>query len=378
MRCAAWKPILLAVTFAVLMALPATPTLAQGKKGGGTTPPPTSIRYSLELITPLGAGDLVVAGLNGHGDVVGRSDSRAYLSTVVDGTRITVDLNDLISAEDKLVWRNLNYAFAINDAGQIVGQGHHWNEPSPRGFRLTPAYVDETGSHAAVLEDLGLSIVPKGINGWGDVTGDYASPDGNRAFVLSDSGFQDLGVLYPEHNFSRGMAINAFGQVSGFSAINPGPHTAILFTPGIGMQDLGVIKPERNGTRLSLAYGLNDAGDVVGLASAGGMNTRHAFRWRAGVMQDLGTLGGTHSSAWSINNAGYIVGRAQVKDGSDRAFVFHDNFGMTNLEPLIVDLPAEFQGRLPTDSLKINDAGQISGTCSTDAGLRGYILTPLP
>lgn len=367
MKCAAWKPLLLAVICAALLTLAASPTSAQGKKG--PPPPPTNIRYSMELISGFGTAGVEVGGMNNHGDVVGRSDSRAFLSTVVGGTRITVDLNELITAEDKALWRDLNIAYGINDAGQIVGNGHQWGDQTPRGFRFTPGYTDAGGDHPAVVDDLGLSINPLGINGWGDVTGDYASPDGNRAFVLSASGFQDLGVLYPEHNFSRGKAINAFGQVAGFSGTNPGYFRSFLYNPGTGMRDLGIIKAERGGTSQSFANALNDQGDVVGYASAGG-TSKHAYRWSAGVMQDLGTLGGSNSSASSINNSGYVVGRSQISSTSESAFLFHSSLGMTNLEPLITNLPAALKGQLATDTLQINDAGQIMGW--------GYILTPLP
>ena len=70
----------------------------------------------------------------------------------------------------------------------------------------------------------------------------------------------------------------------------------------------------------SKAYGINDLGQVVGVAeTAAGED--HAFIWDPadGQMHDLGTLGGDYSVAFDINNSEHIVGTASPADGSRRA-----------------------------------------------------------
>ena len=61
--------------------------------------------------------------------------------------------------------------------------------------------------------------------------------------------------------------------------------------------DLGTL----GGTE-SLAYAINDSGQIVGhFKPAEGPD--HAFVYEAGVMQDLGTLEGGRTIAYDINNA---------------------------------------------------------------------------
>jgi len=64
----------------------------------------------------------------------------------------------------------------------------------------------------------------------------------------------------------------------------------------------------------SVAYGLNDFGLVVGWAETAG-GDYHAFRWEDGVMADLGTFGGPASRANGVNNASLVVGWAEADGG---------------------------------------------------------------
>ena len=74
------------------------------------------------------------------------------------------------------------------------------------------------------------------------------------------------------------------------------------------MLDLGTL-----GGSTSLAFGVNDAGQVVGAAATAGNLASHAFLYSRGRMTDVGTLGGHISVAWAINELGSGLDRMRAK-----------------------------------------------------------------
>ena len=135
----------------------------------------------------------------------------------------------------------------------------------------------------------------------------------------------DLGAL-PGTNNSIPVWISETGLIAGLSQnglIDPlfdfPEFRAVLWNLDRSLIDLGTF----GGTNSS-AYSVNSRGQVVGVAS----NTTEenpdfaqfisidfpsatqvrAFRWQNGSMQDLGTLGGNDASATTVNERGQIVG----------------------------------------------------------------------
>ncbi len=92
------------------------------------------------------------------------------------------------------------------------------------------------------------------------------------------------------------------------------------------------VRPNTNG---SAATSINASGEVVGIAYQTTQefnNPTHAVRWLPSF-RDLGTLGGKSSWASQVNNAGYIVGWADVGNGNAHAALWGPHTRAYDLGP---------------------------------------------
>ena len=119
----------------------------------------------------------------------------------------------------------------------------------------------------------------------------------------------DLGVLSGD-NTSGALALNASGQIVGFSENNvtPADH-AFIWSPLGGMQSLGTLNSDPS----SIARGINNNGDVAGFSADNVFNPvplGHAFEWNAASgLQPITPLSGdTYNTAMAINDHGDITG----------------------------------------------------------------------
>jgi probable HAF family extracellular repeat protein len=205
-----------------------------------------------------------------------------------------------------------------------------------------------------------------------------------RGFVWKNGFMHDIGTLGGPDAFPA--LINRRGQIAGFSYINSIPNSddglptfdPFLWDPHRGMKDLGnfggdqtasvnglndrgevvgglwlpggnqihpfvwdgsrlidMIAPPFGGPGNGEASWINDAGEVVGLAgiprfcpvgSAAAGPIQHAFLWKDGLMEDLGSLPGSpNSEGDSINSRAQIVGISWNCDYAFTPVLWEDN-----------------------------------------------------
>jgi probable HAF family extracellular repeat protein len=209
--------------------------------------------------------------------------------------------------------------------------------------------------------DLGAGTYALAINSSGEVAGG----DGN-AFVAVNGKVQNLAAV-PGVNWSSAYGINDAGTVVGDGQLSNGTFRGVIWNTDGGTTLLGTL-----GGRSSQATGVNNSGEVVGFASLAS-GYQHAFSEIGGAMIDLGTLGGGSSYAYGINNSGEIVGYSWLANGGQSAFLYADG--------TMLDLNSLLPGNSGWDLLQaygINDAGQITGVGLYDGQLSAFLLTDPP
>lgn len=281
--------------------------------------------------------------------------------------------------------------YALNNAGTVAG----WGQASSGGQQ---AFVSGTGgfeslplgagtesyayginsagtavgntyiggnSHGTIwtsagATDLGANTYATAINNSGEVVGSNGS-----AFVVVNGQLEDL-AMPSNMNWSSAYGINDAGVVVGDGRLANGTFRGVIWNADGTVTMLGTL-----GGSSSQATDVNNSGEVVGFASLAS-GYQHAFSVIGGTMIDLGTLGGS-SYAYGVNASGEVVGYSYLADGDQHAFLYDDGT-MLDLNSL---LPANSGWELE-EAFGINASGQITGMGLYDGQQMAFLMTDPP
>ncbi|GAB3416353.1 HAF repeat-containing protein [Massilia agilis] len=310
-------------------------------------------------VTVIGTTEGSARGINSAGQVVGNfSISGGTTHAFLYSGASFFDLGTLGGASSA--------AWGINDAGQIVGSADN-------GSGIGRPFLYSGGS----MNDLGTLGGQGGfawaINNAGQVVGGADTAGGSQhPFLFSGGTMQDLGTLPASYDPpAAAFAINNHGMIAGASGTGDftPPETAYhgWVRQGSGpLVDVGTF-----GGQYSRAYGINDLGDVVGVAATAELHFDNAFLYSNGILTPLGVLGGGYAEAYDINNLRQIVGAASGW-GVSGGFLYEGG-AMLDLTSLID--PAS--GWSVFGAYGINDLGQIAATVCKNRECFAARLDPL-
>jgi probable HAF family extracellular repeat protein len=278
------------------------------------TAPNSPINPSTDDLGTLGGELSYAGGINFFGQVVGNSTTTT--SNIVQHAFRTRPNRRINPATDDLgtLGGGFSGAYGINFFGQVVGLASTTGDTAVHAFRTCPnrhinPATDDLGTLGGTYSDAWR------INFFGQVVGSSstASDAAKHAFRTRPNrrinpATDDLGTL--GGTLSLGYDVNAFGQAVGSStttgdtavhAFRTRPNRRI----NPATDDLGTL-----GGSFSEALSIDDYGQVVGWP---------AFVYSNGVMHDLNDLipagtGWKLSIATGINNAGQIAAQGQLID----------------------------------------------------------------
>ncbi len=381
---------------------------------------PLEDQFTLVDLTQYGLTNAV--DINDHGDILGgdsywNSNSSAIINIPLPGPAMKFNNNRQVISRhhywdenagvveiDTLPYggegaHNFSHAYDINDDGYVVGEAESYIE-SPEGHTVEYDFYSmiwENGSGSP--DTFGWFSTAHAISNNNQITGFWVE---SYHFYITDhlsSGFRDVG-FYDGFDWGESYAINNNGQVVGSIQTTQSNGSNLLAssqsrTDGIshrekllritntrGVFEYGhVIQMLRNST-ISLQVNQHDV-SFQGFNQHQMINEELLHRWseeeqrqiietslastdesRAFIWDEqngivsLGTLGGTWSTAFDINDHGQVVGYSDIGNGQYRAFYWDAGRGL-------IELPSNGGNSI---ARAINNQGQIVGVTTDQSG----------
>ena len=272
-------------------------------------------------------------------------------------------------------------AHGIDSTGRLVGFAA---DPDNPGQSVAAVWTDRTPTYLRVA---GAYTFADAINTAGQVVGrasfptDDGSPSTAHAILWNGSTAVDL---HPAgRRDSSAFSINEAGQVAGMTTdglvpIDPYPWEPIPTTYATVWNGRTATDLPGLGGPTSIAYDINDQGQVAGYSTNAERTFGHAVLWNDGDLTDLGTLGGFFSIATALNDSGLVVGSADLADNMPHAALWQDGT-VTDLN-IFMDADSRRAGWILRVAEDVSDTGLIVGSAFNEFSGedRAFFLSPVP
>jgi probable HAF family extracellular repeat protein len=330
----------------------------------GSSPAPAIAQgaYSFRVLDTLGGYNSYARGINDLGQVVGYS----YKTPSEYGSAFHATLWSGSTPVELGVVDPINYPYSIansiNNAGQVVGYSGSGSSEYPQF-----AIVWTSTTASALTPFRGDSGTATSINDLGQVVGAVGSqyPATPRATLWNSSTAPSYGTPLSPGYPSYANEINNAGLIVGVSSWgSPGRAHATVWngSNATRLNDLGATN--------SAALGVNDSGQIVGLAEPN-FSCCRATLWDGASFTYIGTAGDL-SVARAINNSAQIVG------SSGATAALWNGTSFVDLNSFLSQAQAA-QWQL-LDAYDINESGSIVGDAKNlmTGDTRGFVLTVTP
>ncbi len=313
--------------------------------------------YAVRDLGTLGGPWAAPLAMSADGHVAGMAQVQAYgdVHAFVEHNGALLDLFPAVEH---------SRAFGVNSLGDAVGATYDVaGTPYPHAFLWHAGVAIDLGtfggvySHAFAVNDAGTIV---GGNG--------------HALVIHGGSAKNLGTL--GGRWSLATALSQGGLVAGTSFLAGDADYHAFFFDGRSVADIDTFGGD------SYATAVNDAREVVGwyvpawARGARGARPKYyrAFLWDALGMHDLGRLHGADvvSEATAVNGAGQVVGWSGSLDSErkPRAWLW-ENGAMHDLTALIDD-----KNYVIRYASAIDDAGEIAAVCAVRVEVHACVLEP--
>jgi len=298
-------------------------------------------------IIPGNTGQIIVNGINGHGDIVGSFESstnkRAFLWTSEQGLQtLTVPGADRSCAE------------GINDLGQVVGYAR-----LPASSYNNHAFLWDPSGTVQDIAPTAIEAYAYDINNQGQVVGGVKMSLDRRPYIWTQNG----GITQLSNGLGNANAISSNGKVTGGGGPIITSEGAFIWESETSFQYL----PDGGGW--SRGNAINDNGWVVGFGLLNSTTVPALWTPENGIEYIGETSGGW---GYAINNAG----TALISTKELGISLWNREEGLTSLTTLLEDLPSNWKLLSAT---VMNDTGMIAGTAGIDSNHAHLVLlTPIP